>query len=267
MDPLKEQDMLIVQESEFATKNITPLFWKYALFTLLGLLLQTASVIADGIFVGNGVGPLGLATIGIIAPLWTINVAFFNLFGMGGATIAVVKRGEGNQEDARRIYGTIIIFSFLFSAFVSTIALLNLESVLTFLGGTPEIISSAKEYAIPYLLGAPICVAGSVATYFARADEKPFAAALAYALPAVVAIVLEYFLIMKMGMGMMGSSIPWVVCVGGSIFLIPYMQRKSHIFKLKLSDIKLDFSIVLKTVRVGLVTTLVQSLMRESPSF
>lgn len=68
-----------ISENEFGTKNITPLFWKYSLFAFAGLLLPSASVIADGIFVGNGIGAIGLATIGVINPFWVTTVAIIAL--------------------------------------------------------------------------------------------------------------------------------------------------------------------------------------------
>lgn len=237
--------------SEFAERPITSLFWKYALLGLAGLLLQTASVIADGIFVGQGIGGLGLATIGIIAPLWTINVAFFNLFGMGASAVATIRRGNGNAEGARQVYGTIVIFSFLFSAVISLLALLNLEGILTFLGATEEILPVATEYAVPYLIGSPLCVAGTVAYFFARADEQPWASAIGYMAPAVVAIILEYIMIYKWEMGMAGAAIPWVVCVGGSFLLVPFMQVKGKAFRISASDFKIDLSIVFQTLKVG----------------
>ncbi len=237
--------------SEFAEKPIIPLFWKYALLALIGLLLQTASVIADGIFVGQGIGELGLATIGIIAPLWTINVAFFNLFGMGASAVATMRRGSGDEEGARRVYGTIVIFAFLFSACISLLALLNLDSLLNFLGAMPDIIPAATDYAIPYLIGSPLCVAGTVAYFFARADEQPGASAIGYMAPAVIAIILEYLMICRWGMGMAGASIPWIVCVGGSFILIPFMQVKGKSFHLSLSDFKMDIRIIGQTLKVG----------------
>lgn len=240
-----------VSENEFGTKKITPLFWKYSLFALAGLILQTSSVVADGTFVGNGLGEIGLATIGVINPFWVITVSLMGLFGIGGSTIAATKLGEGDVEGARKVYGTIVIFTFFLSVLIAILALLNLEKLLTLLGATPEILPSALDYAVPYLIGFPICVTGSATYYFARADGQPLPSAIAYMLPAVIAIILEYIMICKMGCGMEGAAIPWVVCVGLSVLLVPYLQIKGHYFKIKASDFKIDFKIVGNAVKIG----------------
>ncbi len=241
-----------VEKSEFRDKKITPLFWKYSLFALAGLLLQALSVVADGFIVGNGIGADGLATIGVIVPLWVITVAVLGLFGIGASTIAAMRLGTGDKEGARKVYGSVIIFAFYFSVAVATIAIINVDAVLTAFGATDAILETAKDYAIPFLFGAPICVVGSIAYYFGRVDERPLASAIAYMGPAAIAIVLEYILIFKMGFGMEGSSITWVVCVGMSILLIPYFQWSKSTFKLRWSDLyKVDLRIVWETMKIG----------------
>ena len=251
MENLNDTMNVTGETSEFGTKKMTPLFWKYSIFALAGLMFQAASVVADGMFVGQGVGPIGLATIGIIAPLWTMNVALFGLFGIGGATIAAIKLGEGDEAGARKAYGSILSFSFLVGVFIAVVFSLGMNPILIFLGATPEILPYAKEYAIPYVLGAPVCIAGSVSYYFARVDEKPKAAAVAYIAPAIIAIILEYVLVMKMGWGMTGAAVSWVVCVGLALLLFPYMQMTSEKMKLKASDLKIDMAIIWTAVKIG----------------
>lgn len=244
--------------SEFGSKGITSLFWKYSMFALAGLLFQTSSVVADGIFVGNGIGSIGLAAIGIIAPLWVCNVSLFGLFGVGGSTIAAVKLGEGDTEGALRAYGTITVASFLFGVILAIAALLNLENILMVLGATPEIFPYAKDYAIAYLIGTPFCITGAVAYFFTRVDEQPLPSAIAYIIPAILSIILEFFLIIKHNWGMAGSSIPWIVCVGMTFFLVLYLQVKGNHFKLTKENIIIDFKILFMSLKVGFATFAIQ---------
>ena len=251
METINEKDVIPTVDSEFGTKSITSLFWKYSLFALAGMALQTASVVADGFFVGNGIGSIGMGAIGIIAPFWTISVAFFNLFGIGGSILGAIKLGNGDKEGARDVYGSVVIFSFLFSVIVVILVLLNLERVLTNLGATQELLPAAKEYAVPYLIGIPFCVSGTVAYYFTRLAERPFAASIGYIAPALIAIISEYIFIYKLHMGMAGSAIAWVLCVGMSVLLIPYLQIVDPLFKLKLSDFRINFKLLNESNKIG----------------
>jgi Na+-driven multidrug efflux pump len=107
-----------------------------------------------------------------------------------------------DKEGARDVYGSIIVFAFLFSIIVSILVLLNLDNILVSLGATPELLPAAKQYAVPYLIGIPLCVAGTVGYYFTRLAERPLAASIGYMGPAVIAIIAEYIFIYKLHMGM-----------------------------------------------------------------
>lgn len=244
--------------NEFAVKKITPLFWKYSILALAGLILQAASVIADGIFVGNSIGSIGIATIGIISSLWTILVALMSLFGIGGSTIIANKLGEGLVEEARQAYAAITIFMFLFSLVLTFFALANAERILIFLGATKEILPYALDYAVPFFIGMPVTITGASVYYFARAIGKPLASALAYMVPAIIAIVLEYLFLFKLGFGMEASSITWVICVGMAFLLIFYLQFSKDGLKIKASDFKIKFRYVWTAIKIGFAPFVIQ---------
>jgi Na+-driven multidrug efflux pump len=237
-------------ESEFLSKKIPTLFWKYSLFALAGMIFQFLTVFFDGTFVGNGVGQIGLASISIIMPFWTIGLALIMLFGVGASTVAAIKLGTGDKEGARNVYGKLTAFSFLFSAAISILVLLFLNPVLTGLGASAEVSPAARAYMIPFLIGFPFYVAGTVAYLFTRIAEKPFIATLAYTIPAVVSIIAEYYFIFKMDLGMAGSGIAYAICTGCTIFLVPYLQTRT-IFKLKASDFKPDVKVILEAIKIG----------------
>lgn len=111
-----------ITENEFGTKKITPLFWKYSLLALAGQLFQSCSLIADGIFIGNGIGGIGLAAFSIISPLLTFFAAMAGLFTTGAATIAATRLGSGDREGARQIYGTTVAAVLMFSVAFSVLA-------------------------------------------------------------------------------------------------------------------------------------------------
>jgi len=248
---------VIAAESEFSSRSISGLFWKYSIFALAGLGFQAASVVADGIFVGTGLGEMGLAAISIIVPFWLLSVGFFGLFGVGASTLSAIRLGNGDAAGAREVYGKVIIFAFYISAILCLIIFLSLDAVLTRLGATPEILPYARAYAVPYLIGLPFCVVGTVAYYFTRLAEKPLAASIGYIAPAIIAIVAEYLFIFKFNMGMAGSAIPWVLCVGLSVFLIPYLQAKT-IFKIKASDFIPNFRLTFESSKIGFAMFIIQ---------
>ncbi|MCC2865143.1 hypothetical protein LK494_04320 [Anaerovorax odorimutans] len=245
-------------ENEFGTKKITPLFWKYSLLALAGQLFQSCSLIADGIFIGNGIGGIGLAAFGIIAPFLTFFAAMSGLFTTGAATMAATQLGSGDKEGARQVYGTTVAAVILFSVLFSVMAIIFREPLLTAFGATESILPFAKEYLLIWLIGFPFCMLGGLAYAFTRIEEKPGIAALGYMLPIILTIPLEFFLIFKLKIGMAGAALPWIISVGFSSVLLLYLQAKGKVFRIKASDFKLDFKLLGKSLKIGFATFIIQ---------
>lgn len=256
--PENENIALETAENEFATGKITPLFWKYSLLALIGLIAQAISVIADGFFVGNSQGTLGLATISIVSSIWTVILALGGLFAIGGSTLISNKLGEGDPEGAREAYASVTIFTFLLSIVLTVLCVLFMDQILIFLGATEEILPYAKDYVLPYFLAIPVTIPGTAVYYFARAAGKPIAGAVSYIAPAIVATILEYIFLLKMDMGMEGSAYSWVICVGAAALLVPYLQFAKNGLKIHLSDFKMNFTHVGNSVKIGFAPFLIQ---------
>lgn len=61
--------------------------------TLLGLIFNALITIIDGIFVGQGVGPDGIAAVNIIAPLYMVVTGTGLMFGIGTSVVAGIAIG------------------------------------------------------------------------------------------------------------------------------------------------------------------------------
>ncbi len=251
MDGLKENNSAVIEEREFGSKSISVLFWKYSMFALAGLSFTIVQTFLDGAFVGNGIGMEGFAVISVTSVLWQVAIALFGLFGIGGSTLAAIKLGSGDKDGARAVYGNIMFFSFISTAIICFVIYLFLDQVMVFIGATPEILESTKTYSTVFLIGLPFCVASTVVYYITRVDEKPLVACIAYAAPAIIAIVIEYYMIFKMDAGIGASAFAMEVAMGMALFLVLYLQFGSSLFKLRLSDMKPDFKIILDTCKIG----------------
>ena len=77
---------------DFGSMDIPVLFRKIFFPTLLGMVCMACITIADGIFVGRGVGSDALAAVNIVAPLFMVTTGVGLLFGVGAS---VAGKGEG----------------------------------------------------------------------------------------------------------------------------------------------------------------------------
>lgn len=73
---------------DFGRSRIVPLFHRIFYPTLLSMVFASLFTVADGIFVGQGVGSDALAAINIVAPLFLMTTGMALMFGAGVSVIA-----------------------------------------------------------------------------------------------------------------------------------------------------------------------------------
>ena len=79
-------------ELDYQNGNIGKLFRSLFFPTLIGMLCNSVFLITDGIFVGQGIGPSGLAAVNMVAPIFILICGIALMFGIGssvGASISL----------------------------------------------------------------------------------------------------------------------------------------------------------------------------------
>lgn len=88
----KERDKI-----DFGKSRIAPLFNSIFFPTLLSMVFASFFTVADGIFVGQGVGSNALAAINIVSPLFLITTGIALMFGVGVSVVASIHLSQGNN--------------------------------------------------------------------------------------------------------------------------------------------------------------------------
>ena len=86
---------------DFGRSRIGPLFHRLFYPTLLSMVFASLFTVADGIFVGQGVGSDALAAINIVAPLFLMTTGMALMFGGTSKTVlytAIALVGYGNSN-------------------------------------------------------------------------------------------------------------------------------------------------------------------------
>lgn len=89
-------------QSPFATEPIGRLIVKFAVPSVIALLVNSLYNIVDQIFIGWGVGYLGNGATNIVFPITIIALALSMMIGNGGAAYLSLKMGEGEVETAKK---------------------------------------------------------------------------------------------------------------------------------------------------------------------
>ena len=110
---------------DFGTTRIPQLFRGMFYPTLLSMVFMSLLTVADGIFVGQGVGSDALAAINIVAPLFLLTTGLSLMFGVGVSVVASIHLSKGNikaaninitqaLEVASVVMGIIVLLIWLF---------------------------------------------------------------------------------------------------------------------------------------------------------
>ena len=120
--------------------------FRYALPSIIGMLIVGLQTIIDGLFVSRGVGALGLAAVNLSMPLISVMLSVAIMIISGGIVIAGIAKGHGDEA---RVKGyTTLTFVVLLVTILSLSALvaLNLDGLCYLLGSNDEVYPFVRQH-------------------------------------------------------------------------------------------------------------------------
>lgn len=188
-------------------KEKTKTLLHYILPSAGGLCVTYLYNIVDGIFVGQGVGPLALAAVNITVPFITTLVALSSLFAMGGSTVIAIRLGRGDREGANDAFMTAFVMTLLLSVVLLAVGTLLPEEISMICGSSREILPLASEYLFYYTAFSIPFLLSNCLSVFVRNDGAPGLAFFGMCAGAVANIFLDWLFIFPMQMGIMGAAV------------------------------------------------------------
>ncbi|MEG2354017.1 MAG: MATE family efflux transporter [Clostridium sp.] len=240
---------------EILKKDIGSLFIKFVIPAVVGMLVNAMYIIVDGIFIGNGVGELGLASVNIDFPVLCINMAIAMLFGVGSSILISIKCGEGKKEDAEKLLGTTVLTVLVIGAIITVLGLTFLEPIMVFLGAQGEVLVLTMDYSRIIFMFTIAYILSCALNPIVRADGNPALAMTVLVVGAVVNVILDWLFVIKLGYGMKGAA--WATVIGmtlsGSYLLFYFFSGKSNV-KLRMHNLKFDFYLLRLIIISGFVS-------------
>ncbi|MFT7004612.1 MAG: putative MATE family efflux protein, partial [Sulfurimonas sp.] len=188
--------------------------------------------IIDGYFVGNYVGPIGLASINIAYPIFSILFGVGLMFAIGSSVMVSRLLGKNKKEDALNVFSKVIISVIAFSLLSCSIVYVNIDNIFHLLNIEDNLRVQAYIYLSIITVFLPFMMVGMVLDYNVRADENPNLSFLALISSAGVNIVLDYILIVKFDYGLEGAALATGISYSILLFiLVPHFFTKKATLK------------------------------------
>jgi putative MATE family efflux protein len=233
------------------TEKISGLLFRFSLPAIAGMMVQATYNVVDRIYIGNGVGPLGIAGATISFPVMLVLMAFGMLIGIGGAAALSIALGEGQRDHAQKILGnsfTLLVESF----FLMLLGLLFLEPLLKLFGASDAVLPYARDYLQIILMGVFVNQIGFGMNNFIRGEGNPRVAMITMLIGAGLNIILDPIFIFTFGLGIRGAAIATVISqTVSTIWVMSYFLGSRSILTIRLKDMKLERLVVLRIIAIG----------------
>ncbi len=247
------------KSSQMLELSIPKLLLKFSLPAIVALLVNAFYNIVDSIFVGQGVGDMGLAGVTVCFPIVTTFIAFIMLVGMGATSLISIRLGEKKHEEAETIAGNALVLFVLISIILSVFCLVFLEDILVLFGATSIVLDYAVDYMSIILLGSVFLAIGTGMNNFIRAEGNPKIAMRTMIIGAITNIILDYVFIFIFNWGIKGAAFATVISyIVTSICVLFYFFSKKSSLKIKANNLKLNKSTTLQIVKLGIPTFTIQ---------
>jgi len=199
--------------------KVFPVFFHYAIPSVIGLLAATSAGVIDGIFIGNFVGATGLAAINISMPAFALFPAVVYMLAVGGSVMCGKFIGEGDLQAASSIFSKTVYTVLAVTLLLSVCFLLFLDQVVSMLGANEDLRGLVKDYMRIIVFATPLLILGLTLDYFVRIDGRPMLASAALIAFAIINISLDYLFIVRLGWGIKGAA--WATAIAEAcIFFI-----------------------------------------------
>lgn len=239
--------------------NVFRVWSKFVMASVVGIVLNTIYSIVDGMFVGQGVGEIGLAAVNIVWPAITVIIGTGLMLGIGASSLIAITLGKKDIETSEKYLGTTMVAAIMLGALITIIGLVFRDPLLRMLGADDVVMPYAQEYfTIFYLITIPY-IFSTALNPIVRTDGNPNLAMIMVGIGAVANIILDYLLVMVFGFGIKGAALATSASIVlSTIISLHYFIKGNSTIKIKKQHLKLDVSILKEIVKIGFVSFIIQ---------
>lgn len=205
---------MINKPKELGTERVSRLLLKYALPSIVASTVMSIFNIVDSIFIGHGVGTLGLSGLAVLLPLMNMMVAFSTLVAIGGANLMSIRLGQKDYKSANIILGNVVTLSIIYATILNIVCYTFLDKILVFSGASAVTLPYARSFMQVFLAGNIFTQLFFNLNAMLRSSAAPQKAMIATIGMVLIVVILNPLFIFGLKMGMRGSALATVLSQG-----------------------------------------------------
>jgi putative MATE family efflux protein len=232
--------------------KVSKLLVKFSIPAIVGMLVNALYNVVDRIYIGNGVGSLGIAGITIAFPVMLVMMAFVMLIALGANALISIRLGQNRKDDAEIIFGNAVVLLILDPLILTVIGLLGLNNLLKILGASEQILPYARDYLQIIFLGAVFQSVGMGMNNFIRSEGNPKIAMNTMLIGALINTVLDPIFIFVFHWGMKGAALATIMSQAiSALWVMNYFVNGKSLMKIHRRNLKLSITVIKSIVAIG----------------
>jgi putative MATE family efflux protein len=219
----------------------------------IGMIVNALYNLVDTIFVGRGVGYLGIAGLSVAFPIQMIIMAFGMMIGIGASSSVSRNLGAGDLDRAERVAGNSYTMILIIISVIAGLGLLFTDPILRLFGATETILPYARDYIQIIFIGSIFFSFAVSSNNLIRAEGNAKVAMVAMILGTGLNILLDPIFIFVLDMGIRGAALATILAQFISfLYILLYLRSGKSSLKIALHHLKLETTIVKEIILVGL---------------
>lgn len=213
----------------FDTDHLVRTYFTQALPVVFSMLIGLVYNLADTYFIAQTGSTLVVAGVSVCAPVFTVLMAFGNVYAQGGSSLISRLMGKKDLGSVRRV-SSFCFYLAIATGVVLAVPMLALQSpILRLLGASADVMPYAREYYLVLAAGAPAIILPFIHSNLLRCEGSSALSMLGNVGGSIINIILDPIFIQVLNMGAAGAAAATVIGnLASDLFFLAIVLRKSQ---------------------------------------
>ena len=233
---------------------ITKAIARLSIPMMIGMSVNTIYNVINAFFIGllHNTEMLTAVTLGL--PIFTVLMAFGNMFGAGGGTFITRLIAKKEIEKARKVAGYTFYSSIVSAVLLAILALFTITPIVKLMGAdTTTIINYTKNYSLTVFLGGFSIILNFTLEQIVRAEGASKESMYGMFISSALSLVFDPLFILILKFNVIGVALAMVLAnIGSSIYYIYYLETKSEHLKGFIKHFKLSLKDKIEIYKIGI---------------
>lgn len=232
---------------------------------LIGNVFQQAYNIINSIVVGKFIGASALAAVGATGSLNFLSFSVCLGLSIGISIIIAQYFGAKKEEDVKRAIANSVYVIAVSAIIMSILTSVFARQILVLLDTPAEILDQATSY-LRITAGGMLAVAAyNAIAAILRALGDSTTPLFFLIVSCIINVGLDLLFVLKLGFGVSGTAVAMVISQGlAALGCIIFALKNNPYFNLKIEHMKIDWTIIVKCIKIGIPVALQNSMIALS---